>query len=497
MPFSTPTEPYRPELHVTAESGVLNAPAGILIDGSRWHIFHQYRPLQDAPYTPETTARWGHQVSEGNGFSWEECDDVLAPEGDELLVRAGSVVSTKAGSARLYFTSVTKDGCSVHLAEIPDLEETADETSDDCTAVAQSVRRIGAVVDNSTTTADGSASGLKDFRSPCVIPDWASTDDREEGHEGWLMLAVTGDSDRPTLAMAHSQDGLKWTIDGPLNFSGTSGLEDEQRLVSPRISRLRDEVDGKIYDVLLITVERDGIDVSGYLVGRLEGTVFDVVQPFTRVDYGHDLTRPRTVYYTPGSASHQDRHDQTALLGLVNGVGRYDDPAQHLSLQKEGWANALSLPRVATLQNQCLYQVPAQKLIDEVAHTSHARSWAGVCDIPEGSAVVISLVDENGNVAATVSHKGTVLELDRSMNPHHSGDPVATAPLSEVDTDSLGIIVDGSVVEVFADGGAVAMASRVYIDGECTALEVDAQGEAEIINCFERSGRSLNSPQDN
>lgn len=494
MPFSTPAEPYRPELHVTPEAGVLNAPAGILIDGSRWHIFHQYRPLQDGPYTPETEARWGHQVSEGNGFSWEECDDVLAPEGEELLVRAGSVVSTQAGSARLYFTSVTAAGCSVHLAEIADLEATANETSDDYAAVAQSVRRVGAVVDDSSTDAAGAVSGLKDFRSPCVVPDWISAEDREEGHEGWLMLAVTGDSDHPTLAMAHSADGLDWTIDGPLQFSGTSGLEAEQRLVSPRISRLRDEVDGKIYDVLLITVERDGIDISGYLVGRLEGTVFDVVQPFARVDFGHDFTRPRTVYYTPGSASHEDRHDQTALLGLVNGIGRYDDPAVHRSLKTEGWANALSLPRVATLQNQCLYQVPAQKLIDEVAHTNHARSWTGICDIAAGSAVVASLLDQDGNVAATVSHKGNVLELDRSMNPHHSGDPVASAPLSEVDTDSLGIIVDGSVVEVFADGGAVAMASRVYIDGECTAIAIETQGGAEIINSFERSGRSLNTP---
>ena len=35
------------------------------------------------------------------------------------------------------------------------------------------------------------------------------------------------------------------------------------------------------------------------------------------------------------------------------------------------------------------------------------------------------------------------------------------------DTDTITVIADGSTVEVFADGGQVAMASRVYFNGQC------------------------------
>jgi len=53
------------------------------------------------------------------------------------------------------------------------------------------------------------------------------------------------------------------------------------------------------------------------------------------------------------------------------------------------------------------------------------------------------------------------------MNTYHQGDEVAVAPLGEGDTDTITVIADGSTVEVFADGGQVAMASRVYFNGQC------------------------------
>ena len=44
---------YRPELHVTAERGILEGPAGIYRTGAAservWNMFYQYRPTPDAP----------------------------------------------------------------------------------------------------------------------------------------------------------------------------------------------------------------------------------------------------------------------------------------------------------------------------------------------------------------------------------------------------------------------------------------------------------------
>ncbi|WKD59506.1 GH32 C-terminal domain-containing protein [Corynebacterium caspium] len=487
------TEPHRPELHLTAERGALYAPAAVLIDGTTWHVFHQYRLSSDAPYTATSPARWGHQASAGDCFNWEECNDVLAPTGSELLVRAGAVVpqSCQYDGAYLYFTSVTPAGTHIELAFIPSLEESIADTSDDPLTLEPSVQRLGPVVTNE----QGVNFGLRDFRSPCVVRGWADDKARNAGHEGFLMLAVTGDTETPGLAILASADGHSWQVQGPLEFVGNSGIgENIHQVVSPRIARLRDEVDGQIYDVLIVTLEEKGIDISGYLVGTLQGTKFVVSKPFERLDYGHDFTRPRGSADTSGPS-----YEGTVIMGLLNGVGRLDNPANHLSMREEGWANVLSLPRMVTLQGGRIYQTPMPKLVAEIANTQNARSYTAVVDIPPGGEFVVELFDASANIAARLVHTGTHIHLDRSMNLHHQGSPVATAPVQgpgsgSGNSHSLTVIVDGSTVELFADGGAVAMASRVYFDGGCQKLVPTTKNGAKVENSFHRLARSLNTP---
>ena len=69
--------------------------------------------------------------------------------------------------------------------------------------------------------------------------------------------------------------------------------------------------------------------------------------------------------------------------------------------------------------------------------------------------------------------------------------PPATATLAEGDSDTLTIIQDGSTVEVFVDGGLIAMASRVYFEGGCSGLRVETSGDAVIEQDWQRSGSKL------
>ncbi|WIM69432.1 GH32 C-terminal domain-containing protein [Corynebacterium suedekumii] len=464
---------HRPELHVTAESGILDAPAGVLLDGDTWHLFHQYRP------TPDSPARWAHVVSEDGPFDWEVCDDAIAPVGGETGLRAGAVVASADGlGADLYFTSVTAAGTSIQLAKLSELEDLC-PVSDDEFAVDTRVRRIGDVV--------GDLEGHIRFRSPCVVPDWESEDNREAGHDGWLMLAVTGRSGDPTPVVLTSPDGITWELVGPMTFTGEPGFDAGSVLVGPRILRLRDEVDGEIYDVLMVTIEQDGLDISGYLVGTLTGAEFEVRTSFTHVDHGHDFTRPRNTNVTADTVPAEERYHRSVLFGLLNGVGRKDVDDRHLSLAQEGWANVISLPRVITLQGGVLFQTPPAGLPEAITRTHAARSWTGLCEVPAGSELVAEVVDAAGATAARITHSGDQLRIDRSMNPHHAGDAEAVADLAEGDTDSLSIFVDGSTVEIFADGGAVAMASRVYIDGGCSGISVTTTGDAEILRAWDRA----------
>lgn len=476
-------EPLRPEIHLTAEEGILEAPAAMLRDGSTWHLFHQYRPATGG------SPRWGHQFSQGTPYEWEECGDALAadPAFDEVMVRAGSVVACDGG-INIYATSVRPDSTAILLARFADLEDLRDSATDvpeDPARLDERVRRVGIVADDSL----GAELGLTHLRSPAVVPGRVPGRGPDgSGEASWIMLAVAGPAEAPKLVMLHSDDGASWSMRGLLTAAGRTGLEHEVRVVSPRIIRLRDEIDDQVYDVLLLTVEHEGgREISGYVVGRLIGTTFEVEHPFRRIDFGHDFTRPRNTNYTPGTVEESQRYRRATLVGLLNGGGRGDNPDTHLSLAREGWANAVSIPRVVTLQGGTLFQTPAAGLIDEIAATNSARSWTGLCEIPEGSVLAAELIDSEGSTAAVIRHRGTRLELDRSMNPHHADAP-AVAPLAEGDTDSLTILVDGSTVEVFADGGLVAMASRVYIDGGCTDIRVHTEGRARVERSLTQTG---------
>ena len=186
------------------------------------------------------------------------------------------------------------------------------------------------------------------------------------------------------------------------------------------------------------------------------------------------------------------RYDRAVILGLLNGNGRGDDATKHPSWEAEGWANSLSLPRAVTLQGGVLYQTPAEGLPDAVKLSDYAQSWTGVLEVPEGSAVTVTLKDGNGDAAAVIRHTGSEISLDRSMSKafdHYFKDSApAVTQLAEGDSDTLTVIQDGASVEVFVDGGLVAMSSRVYFEGGCSAIEVSTEGEAVIEQSWSRKG---------
>lgn len=454
--------PHRPELHVTPEQGILSAPAGALRAGETWHMFHQYAPGLGQP------PRWAHQYAEDMPFDWDVCNDVLAPEGEEIALRAGSVIGLDDGTVELFFTSKRSDSASVHVAVIKDLDATTDDISDDALELDADVERVGEVV--------GDRDGFYNFRSPCVVALW-------EGDKlsGWLMLAVSGPEDAPVMVALESPDRRNWTVRGRLTMSGTSGLEGVTRIVSPRIMRLKDEVDGIVYDILLVTLEHEGIDISGYLVGRLNGAEFEVKTPFTRFDFGHDFTRPRNTNVVIGDNTAAPTFESTTVFGLMNGIGRFDEPSEHLSLAEEGWVNCLSLPRVCTLQDGLLFQTPPNGMPLFITNSNNAALYSAIIDTSAPDALVqVELIDAKGNVAARITHMGDSIEFDRSMNPNHIGDHIAEGPLIAADTDAMTIVVDGSTVEVFADGGAMAMASRVYFPAEFEEFRVTHSASATI-----------------
>lgn len=459
---------YRPELHVTAEHGILEGPAGIYRTGAAqeriWHMFYQYRPTPDAP------SRWGHEMSEGDPFSWLDCNDVIVPVGGETAVRAGTLASADDG-LDLFFTSATAAGNTIQIAHVAHVDHLCvDLDEEEELEVTKVATRLGAVVEDTA--------GAANFRSPCVVPDWEAGTDREDAHDGWLMLAVSGPETAPRPVVLTSDDGRDWKLEGPLEFDGDTGIDLDASLVAPRIIRLRDEVDGEIRDVLFITLERDGKDTAVYAVGELRGTVFRVDTPFTILDHGHDFTRPRNTTYSLSETA--NLYERAYLYGFMTNTDRNGDPTREPNWDAEGWANALTLPRRVTLQGGRLYQVPAVGLPDAVDSTDRARMWAGLCEIAPGSSVTVEVLDGNGEPGVVITHSGDRLTLDRL-----DGTPT-TAELHDEDEDNITVIVDGSTIEVYAGGGSVVMSSRVWLEGNCSGIRTRAHDGAEIHSEWRR-----------
>lgn len=455
MTSTTNQSVLRPELHLSPTSGIIQAPAGVFRLGKGWHVFSQW--VASAP----GQSRWAHHLGRETGYFWDICDNVLAPVGDETDVRAGSVIDGPDG-LHLFYTAVIGEKpnrtYAIRSAVIERLVDTVDSISEDPTAVSGAVRRTE--VDLHDCFPDPTCFAL---RSPCVI---------RTGESHWTMIAMVGEVNDPGIAVLSSDDLYDWQLEGRLTFAGDPDFI-ENTFTSPRLLQLRDEVDGEVYDILLLTIRRaDGTDYSGYVVGHLQGTEFAITTPWTRFDFGHDFTRPRNTNIEWELQDHNGADfNQALLVGLVNGRVHRDDPTTFRSYREEGWANCLSIPRATTLQGGYLFQTPAPGLTEMVAISERAQLFSGIINTSE-QPFTVQLWDQEGRIAAEITHLGSELILDRSMNEDYQGDPVARAELMAADTDSITVLVDGSVVEVFADGGAVAMTSRVYLAGGLSHIEV-------------------------
>lgn len=469
---------FRPELHVTAETGVLEAPAGAVRQGDALHVFHQFRP------TPDSGARWAHQTATGLPYGWDVCDDVLAPEGDEIDCLAGSSVLVGDGTVELFFVTTTPtDGEAVRGSDLPhdrrgprdfriqrarisDLAAISDDVSDDPSVVRREVDRLGPV------EIDDSAHPVTALVTPSVI----------RHDDGWLMVALDlVDDTAADIVVLTSGDRQLWTVLGPLEITGDSPDADvpEGRPFAPRIVTMSDELTDETSDVLFITYPADGADGgeesvgenAGYLVGTLSGTVFTVETGFQLFDNGHDFTRPRVVQGIPGV--------QPVIVGLV---GTFPGNGSAT------WANCLSVPRFLTLRGGHLHQDIVGVPSAVRSYTDRAAVFTAQLDVSAGS-VTVSLLDEKDGMLATVRHSGDRVKVSRPSGDG-SGD-VRTAELADGDSDTLTILVDGPVCEVFADGGLVSLTSSLHGEAPFAKFRVDTAAGARVLSAMESLGRRL------
>jgi beta-fructofuranosidase len=321
-----------------------------------------------------------------------------------------------------------------------------------------------------------------DIRDPKV---WFA-DDRY-----WMLLGARGPGDHGTALLLRSADLVDWQLVGPI----AGGVDEPLGYMweCPDLPR----VDGR--DVLVISPQFDAGEQAGaarftdttlYSVGALDlATGRFSGHEFHRVDAGPDFYAPQSLVAEDG------RVIQVAWMGMPDHPGQPDLAVKHPTVAN-GWVHCLTVPRELRLDGEALVQRPVAELAQlhgepvraEVtvgADTSMALSGVSGAALdlelgatcPPGAVLRVRLREgESGRpVMLTLDPQEGTATLDRTLLGTGEGGTFTGSfrPGPEVDAR---ILLDHSSIEVFVDGGRLAMSARIYPQPDEVGIAFDASG---------------------
>ncbi|MEV7826539.1 glycoside hydrolase family 32 protein [Microbacterium enclense] len=438
----------RPRFHLAPVRNWMNDPNGLVYTGDRWHAFFQHNPEGN----DWGNMSWGH-ASSPDLLHWDEHPVALHHLPGEQIF-SGSVVAGADGALTAFYTSAYDRGIQAQSrATSADGGETWTMDADN------------PVLDR----------GSADFRDPKVV--------RLPGG-GWLMCTVEAVERR--VVFYASDDLENWRETGSFGPLGPEGVVWE----CPDLVRLPVEGTTERVWVLLLSTNPVGDDpdpagsAMHYVVGDLVDGVFHADAATLRpLDHGRDCYAGVTFDSAPGGA---------AMMLAWMGNWRY----AHV-VPTSPWRGAMSLPRTLGLRriDGALHLVqrpvlppveavePAEALLPVEPHAVLEAAWntaaTGAMRLRldgEGDAAVEIVHDP---AARTLSVARTGAGAD-AVHPDFAG--IRLAPLVEPDTGALTVVLDGPLLEVFADDGATVLSHLVTLGaGPVTVSASAATGVAPTV----------------
>jgi fructan beta-fructosidase len=469
-------EPGRPRFHFTTARNWVNDPNGpVHVDGE-YHLFFQHNPNGDV----WGDIGWGHAVSE-DLVRWEE-RPMAIPAAGEAMAFSGSAVADSANTSGL---CNDEPSCIVAVY--------TEHSVDAATQVTDQRQNVTVSRDGGSTWTPFPGNPVldveaADFRDPNVV--WHQPTGR------WVM-AVALSLERRVLLYG-STDLLTWE---PLSSFGPAGATDGI-WECPVLVEL--PLDGGPDTRWVLKVDHNPGHVTGgsgaqYFVGHFDGTTFTPDGPADEIrwlDWGPDFYCAMQFSNEPPPAP----GGRTWIAWMSN----WDYAA---TTPTSPWRGAMTVAREIGLRTvggrPVLVQQPVAAL--DTYRTDHQRfEAASVSELVgrveeaavRGAALDLVLRVEPADLGAVTLRLGgdadeeTVISMDtRSaelvVDRRHSGDtsfhpPFAAAfraPLARRDGPmELRVLVDRTSVEVFADGGAVAITTLVFPAAEHTALSLSFDG---------------------
>lgn len=426
---------HRPSYHFLPAANWMNDPNGVIQWQGRYHLFYQYNP--DGAY--HANMHWGHAVSD-DLVRWRELPIAIAPtpdSPDQGGIFSGCMVD-KSGTPVAVYTGVNDD-YSVQTQCLA-------LGNDDLTEWRKHPRNpvVGDV--------PAQLGQSRDFRDPFV---WREDD-------AWYMtlsshiVGVGG-----AVLLYRSADLVDWEYLHPLYVGERA--RNGRNFECANFFRLGDKW------VLIISVQWDQAPTNTiYLVGRLEG--------------GRFVPESEGVYdagYSYASLMHLDESGRPLIYSWIREGW---DADQQLAA---GWSGVQAIPRVLSLdsQNRLLsHPVPEIEKLRRRRHRFAPSDTAPVDLAVRGLALDIAAefdvsvaetcgievaVAPNGEEKAAIVYERDTGTLRIHRRYSHDDGAIDSAPQGlphrpdAVETLELRILLDGSVLEVIADGRA-RVTSRIY-----------------------------------
>lgn len=443
-------EGWRCGFHITPPAGWLNDPNGLCQFRGIYHVFHQYSPTWPEPHAPRG---WGHATSR-DLVHWEHHGMAIAPDTPDEA--SGSY----SGCAAVLPGAATDGGDLLRLYYTGNVKERGDFD------YVRTGRRATQILVESK---DGRE--LSEKRVLLRNADYPSTctchvrDPKVWQQDGlwWMLLGARDVGDCGMVVLFRSKDGVAWG--SPLTVGSTEPFgfmwECPDRI----------ELDGSEYLSICPQGMQDlpwayGLrDQAGYIplaedMRLIDGGPLDAAH-FVLWDQGFDFYAPQTF---------TDDAGRTILIGWMGmPEAPYESAPDGMT-----WIHCLTVPRLlGRAVDGTLTQTPVPELA-QLRAAEVALDEAGCAQVP-GHRADIVLTGIEGAAAC--------LRLDDALELRCEEGVLTLAFIDDVDgaadgggvgagrtrrsckldaLDNLRVLVDGSAVEVFANDGRVAFATRWF-----------------------------------
>ena len=464
-------QPYRPQFHFSPREHWTNDPNGLVYFEGEYHLFFQHNPFGDE----WGHMSWGHAVSR-DLFHWNQLP-VALPEQNGIMIFTGSVVIDERNTSG-FCANGKPCLVAIYTGHTPALGSRPARQTQNLAYSNDRGRTWTKYARNPVLDLQ-----MSDFRDPKVI--WFAKDNR------WVMAVSLPNEHK--IRLFASSDLKNWETLSDFGPAGATGGQWE----CPELFELPvNEKNGDTRWVLKVGLNPGGLQGGSgeqYFVGRFDGTRFINENPSSLAlwtDYGKDCYCALTFNGLPSR--------QNIIM-----MGWMDNWQYAASLPTRPWRGQMTVPRKLSLRTTSegirLVQEPVdtlQELQDKRARVTNTgadelkRSLTESHSFELKAEVGLGNAQEIGWKLMSQDGTSTIVGYDRQrgtlfVDRRHSGlvgfnkdfPARIEAPLRlGQNALQLDIVVDRCSIEVFAEGGQVAMTNLVFPPPEASGIEVYAQG---------------------